>query len=79
MILIDYVTCFFVHIDNSVGKPYTPGFSTPEDNSTTGTVVGMVNGMDPPDQSFPVSEHTTATNGMWCLSFWNMIWFMCTC
>uniref|UniRef100_A0A8C1CF30 La ribonucleoprotein 4Aa n=1 Tax=Cyprinus carpio carpio TaxID=630221 RepID=A0A8C1CF30_CYPCA len=48
--------------DNSVGKQYTPGFSTPEDNSTTGTVVGVVNGMDPPDQSFPVSEHTTATN-----------------
>ncbi|XP_016414841.1 la ribonucleoprotein 4Aa isoform X4 [Sinocyclocheilus rhinocerous] len=48
--------------DNSVGKQYMPGFSTPEDNSTTGTVVGVVNGMDPPDQSFPVSEHTTATN-----------------
>uniref|UniRef100_A0A8C1X2Y0 La ribonucleoprotein 4Aa n=1 Tax=Cyprinus carpio TaxID=7962 RepID=A0A8C1X2Y0_CYPCA len=47
--------------DNSVGKQYTPGFSTPEDNSTTGTVVGVVNGMDPPDQSFPeqpVSEET---------------------
>uniref|UniRef100_A0A8C2CH46 La ribonucleoprotein 4Aa n=1 Tax=Cyprinus carpio TaxID=7962 RepID=A0A8C2CH46_CYPCA len=48
--------------DTSVGKPYTPGFFAPEDNSTSGTVVGVVNGMDPPDQSFPVSEHTTATN-----------------
>ncbi|XP_052450082.1 la-related protein 4 isoform X3 [Carassius gibelio] len=48
--------------DNSVGKQYAPGFSTPEDNSTAGTVVGVVNGMDPPDQSIPVSEHTTATN-----------------
>ncbi|KTG32387.1 hypothetical protein cypCar_00027400, partial [Cyprinus carpio] len=48
--------------DTSVGKPYTPGFFAPEDNSTSGTVVGLVNGMDPPDQSFPVSEHTTATN-----------------
>ncbi|KAI2649688.1 ATP-dependent 6-phosphofructokinase, muscle type [Labeo rohita] len=47
---------------NSVGKQYTPGFSTPEDNTTSGTVVGVVNGMDPPDQSFPVSERTTATN-----------------
>ncbi|XP_052396962.1 la-related protein 4 isoform X2 [Carassius gibelio] len=44
------------------GKPYTPGFFTPEDNCPSGTVVGVVNGMDPPDQSFPVSEHTTATN-----------------
>uniref|UniRef100_A0A673NK89 La-related protein 4-like n=1 Tax=Sinocyclocheilus rhinocerous TaxID=307959 RepID=A0A673NK89_9TELE len=48
--------------DTSVGKSYTSGFSTPEDNSTSGTVVGVVNGMDPPDQSFPVSECTTAAN-----------------
>ncbi|XP_016333872.1 la-related protein 4-like isoform X2 [Sinocyclocheilus anshuiensis] len=48
--------------DNSVGKQYTPGFSTPVDNSTASTVVGVVNDMDPPDQRFPVSEHTTATN-----------------
>uniref|UniRef100_A0A671TE50 ATP-dependent 6-phosphofructokinase, muscle type-like n=1 Tax=Sinocyclocheilus anshuiensis TaxID=1608454 RepID=A0A671TE50_9TELE len=48
--------------DTSVGKPYTSDFSTPEDNSTSGTVVGVVNGMDPPDQSFLVSERTTASN-----------------
>lgn len=67
LFLIIIVICFCVDQDNSVGKQYTPGFSTPEDNTTSGTVVGVVNGMDPPDQSFPVSERTTATNGMWCL------------
>lgn len=48
--------------DTAVGKLYTPGFSTLEDNSTSATVVGVVNGMDPPDQSFPVCERITATN-----------------
>ncbi|XP_051735685.1 la-related protein 4 isoform X3 [Ctenopharyngodon idella] len=48
--------------DTTIGKQYTPGFSTLEDNSSSGTVVGVVNGMDPPDQSFPVCERTTATN-----------------
>ncbi|KAI7794200.1 la-related protein 4 isoform X1 [Triplophysa rosa] len=44
------------------GKQYMPGFTTSEDNSTSSTVVGLVNGMDPPDQSFPVCEQTTATS-----------------
>ncbi|XP_039507726.1 la-related protein 4 isoform X4 [Pimephales promelas] len=50
--------------DTSVGKQYMPGFSALEDNSTSSTVVGVVNGMDPPDQSFPVCERTTATNAV---------------
>lgn len=48
--------------DTSIGKLYTPGLSALEDNSTSATVVGVVNGMDPPDQSFPVCERITATN-----------------
>lgn len=60
------VICFWIDLDTTIGKQYTPGFSTLEDNSSSGTVVGVVNGMDPPDQSFPVCERTTATNGMWC-------------
>ncbi|XP_051518973.1 la-related protein 4-like isoform X3 [Myxocyprinus asiaticus] len=48
--------------DASIGKQYTPDFPTLEDNGTSATVEGLVNGMDPPDQSFPVCEHTTATN-----------------
>ncbi|XP_056304837.1 la-related protein 4 isoform X3 [Danio aesculapii] len=48
--------------DTAVGKLYTPGFSALEDNSTSATVVGVVNGMDPPDQSFPVCERITAAN-----------------
>lgn len=61
-----FVICFCIHLDTTVGKQFTPGFSTLEDNGTSGTVVGVVNGMDPPDQSFPVCERTTGTNGMWC-------------
>ncbi|TRZ00035.1 hypothetical protein DNTS_033581 [Danionella cerebrum] len=43
--------------DDSVGKAYTPGFS----DLGEGTA-GMVNGMDPSDQCFPVCEDTTANN-----------------
>lgn len=44
------------------GKQYTPGFSPIENHSISNAVVGVVNGMDPPDQSFSVCDHTTATN-----------------
>ncbi|XP_051515382.1 la-related protein 4-like isoform X3 [Myxocyprinus asiaticus] len=54
-------------VDGTEASPWSQnntaeGFPALEDNSTSSTVEGLVNGMDSPDQSFPVCEHTTATN-----------------
>ncbi|XP_030623342.1 la ribonucleoprotein 4Aa isoform X2 [Chanos chanos] len=44
-------------------KPYTPGFTPPVDNSSSATAEGAVNGMDPPDLGFSLSEPSIGTTG----------------